>query len=103
MRILIEIHVEPEELKRFLGIPDFATIPEDVMQFLREKVISSSGEFNPAGFVRDNWETLRKSQAWKRLMTAAKARGPAAAAETPTAKRTAPRRPRRPKPPTAPD
>lgn len=102
MRILIEIHVEPEELKRFLGIPDFAAIPEDLMQFLREKVISSSGEFNPAGFVRENLETLRKSQAWKRLMAAAKTRGTSAAAEAPAAKRT-PRRPRRPKPPTAPD
>jgi hypothetical protein len=66
---------------------------------LREKVISSSGEFNPAGFVRENFETLRKSQAWKRLMAAAKARA-TTTAEAPPPKK-APRRPRRPKPPAA--
>ena len=93
MRILIEIHVEPEELKRFLGIPDFGAIPEDLMQFLREKVISSSGEFSPAGFVRENWETLRQSQAWKRLMAAAKARAAGDSATPPPPK--APQRPRR--------
>lgn len=69
MQIKIEIDVKPEELRRFLGLPDVAGLQDDVVQFLREKVGQVNENFNPADFVKGNLDLLRKSPAWKRLVT----------------------------------
>lgn len=69
MQIKIEIDVKPEELRRFLGLPDVAGLQDDVVQFLREKVGQVNDTFNPAEFVKGNFETLKQSPAFKRLMT----------------------------------
>ena len=74
MQIKIEIDVKPEELRRFLGLPDVAGLQEDVLQFLREKLGAASESFDPASFVKDNLQTIRNSGAWKKLVAAAKAR-----------------------------
>jgi hypothetical protein len=74
MQIKIEIDVKPEELRRFLGLPDVAGLQEDVIQFLREKVGAASENFDPASFVKDNLQTLRNSTPWKKIVAAAKAR-----------------------------
>jgi len=71
MQIKIEIEVEPEELRHFLGLPDVVGLQEDLVTFLRDKV-ESAGEFDPATFVKGNFDTLRKSHAWQRLLAAAK-------------------------------
>lgn len=68
MQIKIEIDVKPEELRRFLGLPDVAGLQDDVVQFLREKVGQANENFNPSDFVKTNFETVRNSPAWKRLM-----------------------------------
>lgn len=73
MQIRIEIDVKPEELRRFLGLPDVAGLQEDLIAFLREKM-GAAGEFDPAAFVKGNLDTLRKSHAWQRLLSAAKSR-----------------------------
>jgi len=73
MQIRIEIEVEPEELRHFLGLPDVVGLQEDLVTFLRDKV-ESAGEFDPATFVKGNFDTLRKSHAWQRLLAAAKVR-----------------------------
>lgn len=69
MQIKIEIDVKPEELRRFLGLPDVAGLQDDVVQFLREKLGQVNENFNPADFVKGNLEMLRQSPAWKRLVT----------------------------------
>jgi hypothetical protein len=69
MQIKIEIDVKPEELRRFLGLPDVAGLQDDVVQFLRDKVGQVNENFNPAEFVKGNLETLKQSAAFKRLMT----------------------------------
>lgn len=69
MQIKIEIDVKPEELRRFLGLPDVAGLQDDVVQFLREKVGQVNETFNPADFLKGNIDLLRKSPAWKRLIT----------------------------------
>ena len=69
MQIRIEIDVKPEELRRFLGLPDVAGLQDDVVQFLREKVGQVNENFNPGDFVKGNLDQLRQSPAWKRLMT----------------------------------
>lgn len=72
MQIKIEIDVKPEELRRFLGLPDVAGLQEDLINFLREKLGAASESFDPASFVKDNLDTLRKSSAWQKLVSAAK-------------------------------
>lgn len=68
MQIKIEIDVKPEELRRFLGLPDIAGLQEEIITFLREKV-GVATEFDAAGFLKANLETLRKSNAWKNIVS----------------------------------
>jgi hypothetical protein len=68
MQIKIEIDVKPEELRRFIGLPDVAGLQEDLINFVRSKVGSAASNFDPASFVRANIDTLRRSRAWRRVM-----------------------------------
>lgn len=68
MQIRIEIDVKPEELRRFLGLPDVAGLQEDIIGYLRDKVGDANENFRPGDFVRSNFDTLRQSKAWRRLM-----------------------------------
>jgi uncharacterized protein DUF6489 len=72
MQIKIEIDVKPEELRRFLGLPDVAGLQEDIVHYLREKVEAASENFDPATFVKENLQTLRNSGPWKKILSAAK-------------------------------
>ncbi len=86
MQIRIEIDVKPEELRRFLGLPDVAGLQEDVIQFLREKVGAASESFDPATFVRDNFESLKRSAAWRKIVASTKiARPPTVEESAPSA------------------
>ncbi len=85
MQIKIEIDLKPEELRRFLGLPDVAGLQEDVVHFLREKIESASESFDPASFVKDNIQTIRNSGAWKKVVAAAKARAASLVPEAPPA------------------
>ena len=71
MQIKIEIDVRPDELRRFLGLPDVAGLQDDVIAFLRDK-IGAAGEFDAAGFVKGNIESLRKNAAWQKLVARVK-------------------------------
>ncbi|WP_420428470.1 DUF6489 family protein [Algiphilus sp.] len=72
MQIRIEIDVKPEELRRFLGLPDVAGLQEDILAYLRDKVGDASDTFSdtfhPGDFVRQNISSLRKNKAWRKLM-----------------------------------
>jgi hypothetical protein len=89
MQIRIEVDVKPEELRRFLGLPDVAGLQEDVIRFLRDKLGAAGENFDPASFVKDNLQFVTRSSAWHKLMSAAKAtagsRGPAKAEAEPAA------------------
>jgi hypothetical protein len=74
MQIKIEIDVKPEELRRFIGLPDVAGLQEDLINFVRSKVGSAASSFDPASFVRSNIDTLRRSRAWRRVMDGVAAR-----------------------------
>ena len=96
MQIKIEIDVKPEELRRFLGLPDVAGLQEDIVHYLREKVEAASENFDPATFVKENLQTLRNSGPWKKILSAAKVGVRIAEEEAAAAPRKA--RPRRKKP-----
>lgn len=68
MQIKIEIDVKPEELRRFLGLPDISGLQDDIIGFLRDKV-EAAGEFHPTDLLRNNLDALRKTSAWKNLMS----------------------------------
>jgi len=72
VQIKIEIDVKPEELRRFLGLPDVAGLQEEVIQFLRDKVGAASETFDPSSFVKENLQTIRRSGAWQKIVAAAK-------------------------------
>ncbi len=67
MQIKIEIDVKPEELRRFLGLPDVAGLQEDVVRFLRDKVSSASEGFDAAGVVQGSLDLIRRNPAWQLL------------------------------------
>lgn len=48
MKIRVDIDVEPEEMRRLLGLPDVAGMQEDVIKAVREKISQGA----------DVWETL---------------------------------------------
>jgi hypothetical protein len=50
MQIKIEIDLKPEELRRFLGLPDVSGLQEDILGFVRETV-NVAGELDPTGLV----------------------------------------------------
>lgn len=66
MQIKIEIDVRPEELRRFLGLPDVSGLQEDVISFLRDK-LGAASDFDAPQFVRNNIDVLRRNPAWKKL------------------------------------
>lgn len=72
MQIRIEIDVKPEELRRFLGLPDVAGLQEDLLNFVREKLGSAAESLDPATFVKENLQTLKSSAAWRRILQATK-------------------------------
>lgn len=68
MQIKIEIDVKPDELRRFLGLPDVSGLQDDIVNFLREKVGAAS-EFDASQFVKSNLEALKRTSAWKNLVS----------------------------------
>lgn len=63
MQIKIEIDLKPEELQRFLGLPDVAGMREEVLLFIKERIAS-----DPTGFLRDNLKQLRKNPTVRRIL-----------------------------------
>ena len=75
MQIKVEIDVKPEELRRFLGLPDVAGLQDDIMGFLHDKMGQVSDNLSPAAeFLRGNLENLKGSAAVQRLLNSVKVR-----------------------------
>ncbi len=74
MQIKIEIDVRPDELRRFLGLPDVSALPSDVVGFVRE-LAGAASEFDAAGFVKTNLGTLRKNPAFQKLIARIRSQG----------------------------
>ena len=67
MKVKVEIDMKPEELQRFLGMPDVNAMREEVMKFIKERIAA-----DPAGFLMDNLETITKSRPVRRLLYGAR-------------------------------
>ncbi len=73
MQIKIEIDVKPEELRRFLGLPDVAGLQEEMIKFLREKVGAAGENFDPASFVKDSLDSFMRHPKVQRVLFGAAA------------------------------
>jgi hypothetical protein len=73
MQIKIEIDLQPEELRRFLGLPDMAEVPGELLNLLKDRVsaVSSAVSDSPAQFVKQNIDSLKNSStgALRKLMS----------------------------------
>lgn len=68
MQIKIEIDVKPEELRRFLGLPDVAGLQDDLVEFIRGKMNSASETLDPAAVIQGGVHLFKRSPAWKILI-----------------------------------
>jgi hypothetical protein len=72
MQIKIEIDVRPDELRRFIGLPDVAGLQDEFVQFLREKLHQAGENFDATAFVKSNLRLLSKSSLLGKLLTPVK-------------------------------
>lgn len=79
MQIKIEIDVRPEELRRFLGLPDIAGLQEDLIEFVRSKVGQASENFDAGAFVKGNLKLLSRNPTLRKLLDAGRRKGAAEA------------------------
>jgi hypothetical protein len=86
VEIKVEVHVTPEELRRFLGLPDIGGLQDDIIECLRGKVGAAS-DFDAGEFVRHNLDTLRNTPAWKKIISKVVIADEAPAPEAPPRKR----------------
>lgn len=76
MQVRIEIDVEPEELRRFLGLPDVSELQKDFVHALRDKVGTVASDFDVGSFLRGNLDMLRSYYpTMQRLLQAAAGAG----------------------------
>lgn len=68
MQIKIEIDVKPEELRRFLGLPDVAGMQEDLIKFMRDKLGTAGENFDPASFVKDSLDSFMRHPKVQRVL-----------------------------------
>jgi hypothetical protein len=68
MQIKVEIQLTPEEMRRFLGLPDVGGLQDDIIGLLRSKVGAAS-EFDASGFLKQNLDTLRRNPAWQKILS----------------------------------
>ncbi|GJL80949.1 MAG: hypothetical protein DHS20C01_05830 [marine bacterium B5-7] len=47
MKINIEIDISPEELRRFLGLPDVTAIQQELMEEIRKRVTDGVTDYDP--------------------------------------------------------
>jgi len=72
MQIKIEVDVRPDELRRFVGLPDVAGLQDDVIHFVREKLAQASDSFDASAFVKSNLKYLSRNPLVMRLLAAAR-------------------------------
>lgn len=107
MQIRIEIDVKPDELRRFLGLPDVAGLQEELIEFLRDR-FGAEGNLDAGLLLRGNLALLKRSPTFRRWWygtgaaaartqaeaAAAPARAPATGAVKPRQAAKKPKKPR---------
>ena len=89
MQIRVEVEVTPEELRRFLGLPDVSGLQDDIVGFLRDKVGAAS-EFDASAFLKSNLDALKKSDLVNKIVARVRVAEPAPPAAKPKSRRRKP-------------
>ncbi|HVT36441.1 MAG TPA: DUF6489 family protein [Nevskiaceae bacterium] len=91
MQIRVEVEVTPEELRRFLGLPDVTGLQDDIVAFLRDKVGAAS-EFDASAFLKANLDALKRNELLNKIVARVRVTDPAKADEKPAPKAARPRK-----------
>ncbi|MFS6807263.1 DUF6489 family protein, partial [Staphylococcus aureus] len=66
MKFKIEVDTEPEELRRFLGLPDVKAFQDDLLNKIREKMVAGAEGFDPVSLLKpylpENLQSLQALQ-----------------------------------------
>lgn len=67
MKFHIEVDITPEELRRFLGLPDVAPMQQELMERLRQRIETGMTDYDPVKLVEPflagnikSFETMQK-------------------------------------------
>ena len=71
MKITIEVDVQPDELRRFLGLPDIAGLQEDIIAYMKEKA-AAAVDISPTDFVRQNLDSFGVTSTFRKFVHGAK-------------------------------
>jgi hypothetical protein len=52
MKVTVNIDCTPEEARRFMGLPDVAPMQEEMMTYIRERMMSNLQSMEPETFVK---------------------------------------------------
>jgi len=52
MRIKVDVDASPEELRRFLGLPDVSALQDEVVEGVRRRMQEGWEGYDPAAFLR---------------------------------------------------
>ena len=66
MKLKIEVDATPQELREFLGLPEVKEIQQEMMEKLREKMLSGVEDYDPAKllepFLPENLKSMESMQ-----------------------------------------
>jgi hypothetical protein len=71
MKITVNVDTTPEELRTFLGLPDVSSLQNEMLEKIREQMMSGVEGYDPATLLRpmlpDNLKALEalQQQFWK--------------------------------------
>lgn len=80
MKIRVDVEISPEELRRFLGLPDVAPLQQEIMEMARRNLMGK--EFEPTALLKSwaPWQVMETMQ--KNFWEAVQNSAAQAAAET---------------------
>jgi hypothetical protein len=79
MKITIDIDCTPEEVRRFMGLPDVAAMQESLLKEMHQRMMANIGSLKPGEMTKawlpmglESWMDFQKSF-WKQLTSAGQA------------------------------
>ncbi len=52
MKVTVNVDATPEELRRFLGLPDVQPVQEEMMEMIRERMLEGREGYDPATLLK---------------------------------------------------
>ncbi len=69
MKIKFDVEVTPEELRKLMGIPDFSPLQEEMMNQLKERLLSGTEGFDSMNLLKPILtESFQSFTGWQKLI-----------------------------------